>query len=452
MSLGAGGPVTFALPDAAEAAAAIRRGELSSEALVGSCLDRIDEAENDVQAWAFLDAEHALAQARVLDAARAGGEPCGPLHGVPVGIKDIVDTADMPTEYGTPLHAGRRPTADATVVALLRQAGAVIMGKTVTTELAVYTPGKTRNPHNLDHTPGGSSSGSAASVAAGMVPLAVGTQTNGSIIRPASFCGVVGFKPTFGRISRHGCLQLSRPLDQIGVFAGTVEDAALVADVLMAFDGRDPDVAPAARPDLVVVAGSEPPVRPRLGFVRSPAWDEATDATRAAFDELVATLGDDASQVALEEPFAQVGDWHRLVMEADLAMNLAQEYARGGEVLSARLKEMIERGQEHLAVDYNRALGWIPVLNRLLEPAFDRNDALLTPATTGPAPLGLGSTGSPVFCTLWSFLGVPAISLPLFRDDDGLPFGAQLIGRRGDDGRLLRTARWLMRRVAEPAT
>jgi Asp-tRNA(Asn)/Glu-tRNA(Gln) amidotransferase A subunit family amidase len=434
---------------ATEAAAAIRAGEITSVDLVQACLVRIAETEEAVQAWTYLDPDYALSQAKVADAATRAGRPLGPLHGIPVGIKDIIDTGDMPTENGTPLYAGRRPTTDATLVSLLRQAGAVIMGKTVTTELAVYAPGKTRNPHNPEHTPGGSSSGSAAAVAAHMVPLAVGTQTNGSIIRPASFCGVYGYKPTHGLVSRHGVLSQSEPLDQIGFFARSIEDLALVAEPLMAFDERDPASRPYARAELMRIAGEAPPVTPHIGFARTPVWDQAEETTKQAFAELVETLGDDVEEVALADPFDKVVDWHRVIMESDIAKSFAGEYARGADTLSAVLREIIERGRKYLAVDYNRAIDWRPVLDRMLGEAFEWNDALLAPATIGPAPASLASTGNPIFCTLWTYLGVPAITLPLFRSENGMPFGAQLVGPRGDDARLLRTARWLAERVAD---
>src|SRR5881296_719485 len=229
---------------ATDAARLIRDGVISSEELVQACLARVRETDAEVRAWAFLDADHAVAQARGADEVRLSGQAIGSLHGVPVGIKDIIDTADMPTENGSVLHAGRTPSRDAAVVAMLRAAGAVIMGKTVTTEFATRTPGKTRNPHNPAHTPGGSSSGSAAAVAAGMVPLALGSQTGGSTIRPASFCGVYGFKPTHGLVPRHGMFQLSRSLDHVGLFARTIEDIALLASLLVGYDERDPDTRP----------------------------------------------------------------------------------------------------------------------------------------------------------------------------------------------------------------
>jgi len=435
------------LLSAVEAAEAIRDGRITSEALVSACLDRIAALEERIGAWAHLDPGHALDQARAADLARREGKPLGPLHGVPVGVKDIFDTNDMPTEDGTVLHAGRRPTEDATAVALLREAGAVLLGKTVTTELAVYSPGKTRNPHDPTRTPGGSSSGSAAAVAAFMAPLAIGTQSNGSVIRPASYCGVYGYKPSHGLISRHLVLQQSRPLDQVGVFARTVEDAALIAEQMMAYDDRDPDMRPRARPTLLKTTAEEPPIDPRLAFVKTPAWDQADGDTKEAFAELVAHLGESAGEFKLPERFHEAVGLHRTIMEADLARSFEQEYARGRDRLSPILREMIERGQKVLAVEYNRALGLIPVLNHALDKIFEWHDAIITPATTGEAPVGLESTGSPIFCTLWTLCGMPAITLPMMQGAHGMPIGVQLVGARGDDARLLRTARWLVNRT-----
>ena len=434
----------FAQLSAVEAVEAIRSGEIKCEELVQACLERITGTEDTVQAWAHLDREYALEQAREADEARSEGKALGPLHGIPIGVKDIFDTRDMPTEDGTVLHAGRQPAEDATAVALLRQAGAVIMGKTVTTELAVSHPGKTRNPHDPERTPGGSSSGSAAAVAGFMVPLAVGTQTNGSVIRPASYCGVYGYKPTHGLVSRHRVLQQSRPLDQVGVFARTIEDAALIAEQLMGFDGRDPDTQPRVRPNLTQTVAEEPPLTPRLAFVKTPVWDQADDDTKEAFAELAEHLGDNVEEIELPESFNDAVAWHRTIMEADLARSFEREYETGKDRLSSTLREMIERGQTHLAVEYNRAVGEVAVLNGVLGNIFERCDAILTPATTGEAPVGLESTGSPIFCTLWTLCGMPAISLPILQGPSGMPLGAQLVAPRGDDARLLRTARWLV--------
>jgi Asp-tRNA(Asn)/Glu-tRNA(Gln) amidotransferase A subunit family amidase len=429
---------------AVDAAAAIREGSLTSEELVEACLARIAQTDERIQAWAFLDAKHAREQAKAADAARGKGQPLGALHGVPVGVKDIIDTADMPTEDGTALHAGRCPHDDAAVVAQLRAAGAIVLGKTVTTEFATYSPGKTRNPHDPERTPGGSSSGSAAAVAAGMVPLALGTQTNGSVIRPASYCGVVGYKPTHGLIPRSGILRLSRVLDHVGVFARSLPDAALVAQELMAFDAADPDTRPRARPRLADAVSRPLPLPPRFAFVKTPAWGKASPETHTAFAELAEALGDQAREVTLPEPFAEGYDLHRLIMEADLALNLAPEYERGADQLSSRLREMIERGRKHLAIDYNRAVARIGVYNAALEDVFHEMHAIVTPAATGEAPRGLASTGDPVFCTLWTLCGLPAVTVPVMQGADGLPVGLQIVGQRGDDARLLQCARWLV--------
>jgi Asp-tRNA(Asn)/Glu-tRNA(Gln) amidotransferase A subunit family amidase len=430
-----------------DAAARIGEGRVTSVELVRDCLQRIDEVEPKVGAWAFLDREHALRQAEAADEHRRHGRATGPLHGVPIGIKDIFDTGDMPTELGSPLWAGRTPRRDAAAVARLRAAGAIIMGKTVTTEYAYYQPGKTRNPHDPERTPGGSSSGSAAAVAAAMVPGAIGSQTNGSVIRPAAFCGVVGFKPSHGLIPRSGALMLSRTLDHVGVFARTVGDAALLAEVLAGFDEEDPDTRPIARPPLAAVAASDPPLTPRLAFVRTPAWQHAEPVTAEAFAELVDALGEAASEVELGQSFDGAVDMHRTVMSVEMAYNLHRDYERGKEKLSPVLRQLIERGRSQPAIDYLHAVGAIPSLNRALDAVFDEYDAILTPAAPGEAPSGLASTGNPVFCSIWTYLGTPAVTLPLLQSERGLPIGVQLVARRGNDARLLRTAAWLAKTV-----
>jgi len=433
---------------AAQAAEGIRDGQFSAVDLVQACLAQIEAREPEVQAWAYLDPDYALKQAASADAWRAAGNPLGPLHGVPVGIKDIIDTRDMPTEDGTILHAGRTPWHDAKVVDLLRCAGAIILGKTVTTELATYAPGKTRNPHNPAHTPGGSSSGSAAAVAAGMVPLALGTQTNGSLIRPAAYCGTFAFKPTRGTVSCQGILRQSAQLDQPGVFARNVEDLALIGEVVAAYDADEPAMRPRPAPALRRICEEAPPMPPKLALVRTPWWPELADDTRAGFDELMDHLGDDAGEFVLPASATKVLDWHRTIMEAEIAANFADDYARGGDRMSASLREQIARGQAVTAVDYLQACARIPVITEALDEVFDRYDAILTPAVAGPAPHGLESTGNPLFCTLWTFCGMPAVNLPLLQSADGLPVGVQLVGRPGDDARLLRTARWLLGSLA----
>lgn len=432
---------------ATDAAAAIRSGECSSEELVQACISQVEAVEASVQAWEFLDPEYALQQARDADQLRRTGKPLGPLHGVPIGVKDIFDTKDMPTQDGTPLHAGRTPAFDATAVALMREAGAIIMGKTVTTELAVMAPGKTTNPHDPTRTPGGSSSGSAAAVAANMVPLSIGTQTNGSIIRPASYCGVYGYKPSHGLISRYRILQQSRVLDQVGVFGRSVDDVALLAEQLMRYDERDPDTRPMARPSLIKTAAEQLPLTPHFAFVKTPAWDQADADVQAGMTELYAFLGAGVTEVDLSDLLENAIEWHRIIMEADLAKSFRLEYERGKGRLSSGLCEMIERGQQCRAIDYNQAVEQIAGLNVALDEILLEYDAILTPAATGQAPAGLASTGSPVFCTPWTLCGVPSISLPLLQGEQGLPIGVQLTAAKQDDARLLRTANWLVQHV-----
>ena len=429
---------------ASEAARRIARGALSAEELVGACLERIRRVEPTVQAWQFLDEEHALAQARAADEQRRSGEPIGALCGIPVGVKDIMDTADMPTENGTLLHKGRTPRADAAVVARLRAADAVIVGKTVTTECAYFTPGKTRNPHNPEHTPGGSSSGSAAAVAAHMVSLALGSQTAGSVIRPASFCGVYGYKPTHGLIARTGVLALSRTLDHIGLFARSVEDLALLAEELVGWDEGDPDTRPRARVPFRALAAEEPPLEPRLAFIKTPHWERADADTKEAYAELVESLGERVEEVELFPAAHAAWDWQRTIMEAEMTANLEPLWRDGYERLSERLRGLIDRGRETRALEYQRALGSLPAARESFDQLFiERYDAILTPPALGTAPKGLGATGDPVFCVLWTLLGMPAVTLPVMRGANGLPLGVQLVGRRNFDGRLLRTARWL---------
>ena len=442
--------INLHLLSATEAARMIRDGIISSEQLVESCLVRIREVDPQVHAWAFLDPDHALAQARAADALRLEGKTLGPLHGVPIGIKDIFDTADMPTEYGSPIFAGRTPARDATIIAMLRAVGAVIMGKTVTTEFAYFSPGKTRNPHNPEHTPGGSSSGSAAAVGSEMVPLAIGSQTNGSTIRPAAYCGIVGFKPTHGLISRHRALVLSRTLDHVGLFARSIDDIALLAEQLIGYDEHDPDMRPRARFPFVEVAAEEPPLPPMFAFIRTAVWERADKDTKEGFAEIVDSLGGQVEDVDLFPSAEKAWEWHQTIMAAEMAFNFEREWKDARERLSEQLRAQIERGREVRAVDYQRALGQIaPIHESFVELFEQRYDAILTPAAPSAAPHGLGATGDPSFCTLWTLCGMPCITLPLLQSAGGLPIGVQLVGPRGGDARLLRTAKWLAAKSAE---
>ena len=433
---------------AVDRAAKMAKGEVSAREATGACLDRIEAREGDVQAWAHLDRAHAEAAALALDDLRSSGQAIGPLHGVCVGIKDIFDTADMPTENGLAADKGRRPGKESTVVRRLRQAGAVVLGKTVTTEAAYFAPSKTRNPHDPNRTPGGSSSGSAAAVAAGMVPLAIGTQTNGSVIRPASFCGVVGFKPTFGAIPRTGALMLSQHLDHVGLFGSSVDDVALLGDCLFGADGEDTSVPPTSIHRLSNTAAEQPPETPAIAFVKGPAWDRAASDTVAGFARLTEALGDVIDEVTLPQSFDRVFEFHHVIMASEMNRNLAR-YDGADAPISGKLRGQLEAGKKVLAHEYLAALDGQLVLRRGLLDIFERYDAILTPAAAGEAPRDLTQTGDPAFCTLWTYCGVPSVSLPLLKGENGMPIGVQLVGRPNFDGRLLQTANWFVRRVSE---
>lgn len=431
---------------AMEAAERIAGGEMSSEDYVDACLARIAALEDSVHAFAHLDPELALAQARARDERRRDGRPLGALHGVPVAIKDIFDTADYKTECGSPLFRGRQPVRDCTMVARLRAAGAVIIGKTVTTEFAYFHAGPTRNPHDPERTPGGSSSGSAAAVACGMVPLAVGSQTNGSVIRPASFCGVCGVKPTHGLVSRHGALILSAALDHVGVFARTLGDCALILEAIAGYDENDSDTRPLAAPDFLETMLQDAPSPPRLAFVRTPMWAKADAETQAGFEALVKRLGAHVTQVDLPEDYAAAWDDQRVIMATDMAHNFGAIVARGGDASSQQLRDLLAEGSRTNALRYLAARKNASRYRAGLNDILKDYDAILTPSTTGVAPKGM-ATGNPVFNTLWSLTGLPAVTLPLLQGESGLPIGVQLVGATGDDARLMRTAHWLAGRL-----
>jgi len=430
---------------ASEAAIEIARGAISAEDFTRDCLDRIAAVESEVHAFVHLDPEHALAQARALDRLKADGGRIGPLHGVPVAIKDIFDTADYPTECGSLLLAGRRPKSDATAVAKLRAAGAVIMGKTVTTEFAYFHPGKTRNPRDVTRTPGGSSSGSAAAVAAGMVPLAIGSQTNGSMIRPAAFCGVFGVKPSHGLISRAGALMLSRRLDHVGAFARSIDDLALILDCLAGHDPADPDSRPFASPNFRAVAAEPPPLPPRFAFVRTPMWDKADAEARAALGELAKELG--AQEVDLPTDYSAAWADQRVIMYTDMAHNFGAMVERGGDASSKQLRDLVAEGSQTSALRYLAARDGALRYRAGLADILKDYDAILTPSAPGVAPKGI-ATGNPAFNTLWTLTGLPAITLPLLKGEGGMPIGVQLVGAIGDDARLLRTANSMIASLA----
>ena len=439
-TLGASGAV---LPSAIDLRDQLASGDLSAETLTEQCIARIEAREADVRAWVWFDAEAARAQARALDAHRASGGVLGPLHGLPVGLKDVIDTAGIATENGCALDTGRVPSRDASLVERLRDAGAIIMGKTVTTELAYFTPGKTRNPHDLGHTPGGSSSGSAAAVADGMVPLAVGTQTGGSVIRPASFCGITGFKPTFGAIARRGVLNQSQTLDTLGVFAADPLSAAMLAEVLFGYDPADMASLRGDRPPFLDVASSAV-ARPLVfGFVRPPAWDRVDAGYRAALEGLCTRLGGQVVDVTLPVEFAGAEAQRRVINFAEMAHNFRHYVDRDVTALGATTQAAIVEGNAVSAGAYLAALECRAVLNAALEDVFLGVDAILCPAALGAAPEGLSSTGDSVMNGLWTLAGTPAVTVPLLAQPGGLPLGVQLVGPIGGDAALMRAAHWL---------
>ena len=425
----------------------LKKGEFTCEELVKNYIDHINKYEKNIEAWEFFDETLILKQAKKLDQDHQSGKVHGDLHGVPVGIKDIFDTENMPTSDGTEIHKENPSWSDCTVVSKLKQAGAIIMGKTVTTELAYYSPGKTKNPHDPTRTPGGSSSGSAAAVASHMVPLAIGSQTNGSVIRPASYCGVVGYKPTKGFISRHLVLQISRALDQIGVFSNTLEDAALISEQLFGYDKQDPDTSLNAKPKLLDATKQKPPVEPIFAYIKLPFMDELDEDAKKGFEEIKDELKGKIDEIELPEGFVDIPEWHKVIMESDMARSFSAEYTKSKHKLSNNIIEAIERGMKYTAVEYNNALSKIDAANIYFKQFFYDYDAILTPSASGEAPKGLKSTGNPIFCTIWTFCGMPCISLPLLQGNNGLPIGVQLVSSLFDDERLFRNASWLTKKI-----
>jgi Asp-tRNA(Asn)/Glu-tRNA(Gln) amidotransferase A subunit family amidase len=404
----------------------------------------VDGADQAIHAFAHRDDRVVALQADNLQRDRAAGHLPGPLFGVPVGVKDIIDTMDFPTEYGSPIHAGRYSVGDATVVSRLRAAGALIFGKTVTTEFATTHPGPTCNPHNLAHTPGGSSSGSAAAVAAGMVPVALGTQTNGSVIRPASFCGVYALKPSRGLLPRTGVLDQSPSLDEIGVFARNLEDIAKVTEIMSGDDGHDSASARQSPRRLYDVAVSEPPLPPKFCFVKTPWWDDVEPEAREAYEAFVAHMGNDVEVVQLPDIVKQVAPWLVTVNEIELGVCLQKEWLHHRELLSEPLRARVEKSMTMSGTSYLIAKDRMFHVMNAFDEYFATYDAILCPAALGTAPHSLKSTGNPIMQTVWSFAGLPSVNLPLLTLSNGLPLGVQAVGSYQNDARLLRSSRWLV--------
>jgi len=425
----------------------LKEGKYTCEEVVKSFIEQINKNEKQVEAWEFFDKELVLNQAKKLDEDHQSGKVHGDLHGVPVGIKDIFDTEDMPTTDGTEIHKKNPSWNDCAVVSKLKQAGAIIMGKTVTAELAYYSPGKTKNPHDTTRTPGGSSSGSAAAVAASMVPLAVGSQTNGSVIRPASFCGVVGYKPSKGLISRHLVMQVSQVLDQIGVFSNSIEDAALISEQLFGHDKLDPDSTLRAKPKLLTASKEKPPMEPLLAYINLPFINELEADSKEAFGEVKDELKGQIKDVEFPKAFSEIPKWHKIIAESDMAKSFSIDYQKFKNLLSDQIVETIERGQKYKAIEYNEACLKINEVTAYFDEFFHHYDAILTPSACGEAPKDLKITGNPIFCTIWTYCGMPSISLPLLQGKNKLPIGIQLVSSLYDDERLFRNATWLTGKI-----
>ena len=417
---------------ASEIARRIAAGEITAEAVVNDCLERIENREGTVHAWASLDPELARRQARELDR----GPRRGPLHGVPIGVKDVIDTADLPTEMGSPIYRGNRPANDAACVALVRAAGAIILGKTVTAEFAGMTPGPTANPHNPAHTPGGSSSGSGAAVADFMVPAAFGTQTGGSILRPASYCGVIGYKATYGAFSRVGLKLAAESLDTIGLLTRSLDDIELLTAVLL---GKQPD-------------GPRPlSTAPVIGLCRTPLWDTAQPETVRAVEDAAKRLSSSGAKlrdVVLPREFAGLKAAAReAINNYERSKALAFEWNSCRDRISERLQRCIQQGLEMPYQDYLAAVRLGETCRAALDSAFEGIDVLLAPCVEGEAPVGLGHTGDPGFQAMWTILHVPTVSLPTHRGPQGLPVGIQIIAPRYQDERLFACARWIWQQL-----
>ncbi|MBI4194428.1 MAG: amidase [Betaproteobacteria bacterium] len=430
--------MTTALPlnriSASDAAAAIAAGKLTSEALVAACLERIGQREDDVRAWAYIDPALALEQARRRDRET----PKSRLHGIPVGIKDVIDTCDLPTEYGSPIYRGHRPACDAACVAQVRELGGIILGKTVSTEFATRHPGKTRNPRDLGHTPGGSSSGSAAAVADCMLPIAFGTQTSSSTIRPAAFCGVIGYKPTFNLVNRAGLKFLSESLDTIGALTRTIPDAALIVEELSGMPATS----------FAEVAA----LKPRIGFCRTPHWNQADAASRANLEhaaETLAAAGAMVRNVDLPAEFSALSETQVTVSSYEFFRALTHERTRFPQLISPGLTARIAAGGKVSRAQYEDGLTLATRCRIQIADVFREYDMLLAPSAPGEAPRGLDNTGDPIFGLMWTLLLLPCLTLPYGKGPAGLPLGVQLIGAHGGDAALFVHAEWARRALIE---
>ena len=421
----------------------LKSGEISSIDLCKSYIDRIKKFEKDVRAWQFFDEKLLLEKAEEADDYRKSGKPLGPLHGMPIAIKDIIGTYDMPTECGTVFRKKKSSTQDSEIVNLLKNAGAIVMGKTVTCELAYIHPSKTRNPHDYSRTPGGSSSGSAAVVASYMSHLSIGSQTGGSVIRPASYCGVVGYKPSYGLISRSGVLKVSDKLDTIGVFGRSVKDVALLAKSLIRKDLYDTSTIYFSSDRMLDVCEEKLEFDPKFIFYKTKNWKNINKKSQEAFEFLIKSFKKNIEIYDEPSYFKEIPKYHQIIHEVDMANNFQVYYDKDKSKLSKEMNDAISRGLKYSAKDYSDAIDFMKQSYESYKEVFEDYYGILTPSSNGVADKGLGSTGSADFQKIWTYLGLPAISLPLLTGENDLPLGLQLVGNKFDDLRFLGTAKWL---------
>ena len=421
----------------------VKDAKLTSVEICQSYIERINKFEKDIKAWAHFDKKLLLEKAEEADNYRKSGKPTGPLHGIPVALKDIIGTYDMPTECGTVLRKGKTQSQNAEIVDLLKSAGAIIMGKTATSELAFLGPPATRNPHDYTRTPGGSSSGSAAVIAAHMAPLSIGSQTGGSVIRPASYCGVVGYKPSYGLISRNGVLRTSYSLDHIGVFGKTVEDVALLAKVLIKKDSHDSASVHYSTEDMLEICKKGPLFEPKFIFYKTDSWKKIDKKSRESFEFFIKKFKKNIEVFDTPSYFKDIHKYHQIIHETDLANNFQDYYKKSKNKLSKEMQAAISRGMKYSAKEYAEAIDFMKRSYESYNEVFEDYHGVLSPCSTGVADKGLKSTGSADFNKVWSYLHTPAISLPLLQGENNLPLGVQLIGEKYDDLRFLGVARWL---------
>ena len=432
----------FSLP-VHQLAEKIRKSELTSTELCTNYIDQINKFEKDVKAWVHFDKKLLLEKADEADKHRKSGKPMGPLHGIPVALKDIIGTYDMPTECGTVLRKGKTQSQNAEIVDILKSAGAIIMGKTATSELAFLAPPATRNPHDYSRTPGGSSSGSAAVIATHMAPLSIGSQTGGSVIRPASYCGVVGYKPSYGLISRNGVLRTSYHLDHIGVFGKTVEDVALLAKILIKKDSYDKATIHYSSEFMLDECKKGPMFDPKFIFYKTESWKKIDKKSRESFEFFIKSFKKNIEVFDTPSYFKDIDKYHRIIHETDLANNFQVYYKKSKNKLSKEMQTAISRGMKYSAKEYLDAVDFMSRSYESYKEVFEDYHGIITPSSSGVADKGLKSTGSADFQKIWTYLGLPTISLPLLTGENDLPLGVQLVGDKLDDLRFLGTANWL---------